>query len=78
MLIELKKYLKEKGDASLIDLCREFDIDDPEVMRHMLADLIAKGEVRLKQSAGEVTCTKCAQCHMLANEIYEWVEEDKP
>jgi hypothetical protein len=72
MLIEMRKYLKEHGDASLIELCQQFHVEDPEVMRNMLADLIAKGEVRLKQSAGEVTCTKCAQCRILANEIYEW------
>lgn len=75
MLLKLKKYIQEKGDASLGELCREFDVDDADVMRKMLEPLIKKGIIRKKQSV-DVPCTKCPQCPSQcgnSSEIYEWV-----
>lgn len=79
MLIELKEYLKEHGDASLAELCKcpEFDVSDPDAMRKMLDKLIKKGVVRKKQDALRY-CTKCPQCPKLSNsEIYEWVKQEE-
>ena len=74
MLLELKKYIQEQGDANLYEMCLNFDVD-AETMRKMLEQLINKGVIRKKQSA-EVVCAKCPQCHLLANEIYEWIEKE--
>ncbi len=75
MLIKLKEYLKEKGDASLTDLCEKFDIQ-ADAMRDMLDKLIAKGVIRKKQEALR-PCTKCPQCPKFSNsEIYEWVGDN--
>lgn len=74
LLEDIKKYIEQKGDASLAELCQKFDID-PEVMRDMLEKLIQKELIRKKQSV-EVHCSSCpscpAQCGNIS-EIYEWV-----
>lgn len=76
MLLEVKKYLQEKGDATLDELCTEFHVEDPEVMRQMLERLVDKGEVRVKQIAVR-HCTKCTHCHELKNnDIYEWIKHE--
>lgn len=70
ILLSIKEYLREHGDASLDELCRQFDVEDYETMRKMLEKLIVKGEVRVRK----IGCTKCVQCHEAGQiEIYEWV-----
>ena len=72
ILADLKNYLREQHVVSLNDLVMHFDMD-PDTIRNMLEVLIRKGQVRKIQET-EVHCRKCAQCHMLASELYEWVE----
>lgn len=72
ILADLKNYLHEQHIVSLNDLVIHFDTDQ-DTLRDMLEILIRKGQVRKIQEA-EVHCRKCAQCHMLAAELYEWVE----
>ncbi len=75
MLLEIKKYVKEKGDASLDELCSKFHVEDYETMRQMLQKLIDKGEVRMQK----IGCTKCVQCHEAGQiEIYEWIVSEQP
>ena len=72
ILAELKNYLHEHHVVSLNDLTIYFD-SDPDTIRDMLTILIRKNQVRKIQDA-EVHCHKCAQCHMLVTELYEWIE----
>lgn len=75
ILSDIKDYMQKNRVASINDLAMYFDAD-PDVVRDMLAVWIRKGKVRQIQSA-DVHCNKCAQCHLLSNEIYEWIGEDE-
>lgn len=72
ILSELKEYLIEHKVVSMHDLTLHFDTD-AETLREMLEIWIRKGKVRKVQEA-ETKCQKCAQCSLIANEFYEWLE----
>ena len=71
-LTALKKYLQENRVVSINDLATQFDTN-PDVLRDMLEILIHKGQVQKIQDA-DVHCGKCAHCHLLSAELYEWIE----
>ena len=76
ILSELKAYLKERGRAPMVDLVNRFRTE-PEVLRGMLAHMIAKGRVRrLNTEAGD--CGGCSKCGAFALEVYEWVGRTDP
>ncbi len=72
MLITLKQYLQEKRLVSMQDLTNHFKLD-PEILRQMLALFIRKGHLQKKIKTNQCG-VKCAKCHPLITEIYEWLE----
>jgi hypothetical protein len=71
ILSDIKRYLQDRGQATLGDLAIHFDTD-PDAMRGMLAQWIQKGRVlktELRASCNR-SCSKC--CSDDAMEIYEW------
>lgn len=70
ILADLKTYLQQHRQASLIDLSRHFDTD-PEVLRTMLALWVRKGQVErfsFSPQCGE----SCQRCAPESTEIYRW------
>ncbi|MCE6951845.1 FeoC-like transcriptional regulator [Cereibacter sphaeroides] len=74
LLLDLRSYLQERGQASLTDLAHRFR-SDPEAMRGMLGHWIGKGKVR-RLACAPMACGKsCSGCHAsAAPEIYEWLD----
>src|SRR3989338_6563331 len=72
ILIDIKKYLREKQTATLQELAWHFK-RDPEMMRQLLSHWIQKGViVRAKTPAG---CgTRCVQCKPEYAEVYQFQE----
>ena len=71
ILTELKRYLSERRQATLVDLAHRFDVE-PEALRGMLGHWIRKGKVRQHRAPG--ACTKgCVKCDPKALEFYEWI-----
>lgn len=75
ILLELRDYLRGRGQASLQDLVQHFS-SDPESMRAMLAQLIRKGQVRssLPARPSHGHCGDCTHCDPTIFEIYYWGE----
>ena len=72
MLIEIKKFLQTKQQASLQELCYSFSIT-PDFARNLLKHYIIKGKIHCfvkKPKCGTV----CNKCDLLMTEIYQWVE----
>ena len=72
ILADLKTYMMENRIASVSELATHFDTDDNTV-REMLAIWVRKGKIRQIQDPN-IQCSKCARCHKLSTEIYEWVD----
>lgn len=71
MLLDVKSYLEERGQASLTDLSIRF-ATSPDAMRGMLGHWIGKGRVQ-RIDCG-LSCGKsCAGCGVVAPEIYAWL-----
>ncbi len=72
MLLEIKRYMQERGHVSLRDLALHFDAD-PDAIRGMLDKWIEKGRVR---KCSSLACSGCASNCSTAQqeEAYEWVE----
>ncbi len=72
ILSEVRDYLKERGQATLLDVALHFDID-PETARGMLDVWVRKG--RIHQERATASCgSSCSQCDTAATEIYVWGE----
>ena len=74
ILSDIKRYLIERGSASLSDVALHFD-SDPEAVRGMLEQWVRKGKVRknlLSASCG----SSCDKCDTVATEVYEWIASD--
>ncbi len=70
MLSELKHYLRERGQVSLADVARHFDVP-PEVARQMLGVWVKKGKVQ--QTQATASCgSSCSQCDPATTELYIW------
>jgi putative ferrous iron transport protein C len=71
ILSDIKRYLKERRHATLMDLAVHFDTD-PEAMRGMLEQWIKKG--RVSKSESHSTCNRgCSGCGCdAALEVYSW------
>ena len=72
ILSDIKRYLQERGQASLEDIALHFG-SSTEATRGMLALLVNKGVLEQCQSA--LACgTSCTQCDASALEIYRWTD----
>jgi len=73
ILSDIRRYLEQRGQASLAEIALHFDAD-PEAVRGMLAVWQRKGRVRQRR-ASAACGSSCSQCDPAATEIYVW--EDK-
>ncbi|KKO20263.1 MAG: sugar metabolism transcriptional regulator [Candidatus Brocadia sp.] len=71
ILSELKRYLSERGMATLNDMAIHFDME-PDAVCGVLEHWIRKGKVR-KHSEPVVKCKTCVKCDPAMIEVYEWV-----
>lgn len=70
ILSDLKRYLKEREEASLSDMALHFNAD-PDVVRAMLQVWIAKG--RVERCLPNPACGgNCNLCEPGVGEIYRW------
>jgi putative ferrous iron transport protein C len=72
ILSELRRYLKERGQATLTDIALHFDAE-PDALRPMLEMWIRKGKVE-RWEAGTGCGSACQRCDPAATEIYRWSE----
>ncbi len=74
ILTDVKKYLQQRGQASLGDIALHCDAD-PDAIRGMLETWIRKG--RVAKSGATASCgTSCQACDPASTEIYSWVESE--
>jgi len=71
ILSDIKRFLGERGQASLAELSQHFG-SDPEAMRGMLEFWIARGRVLRHLPACGSGCTQCAPEVI---EVYTWVDK---
>ena len=76
ILSELRDHLRQRGQASLLELAQHFDAE-PEALRGMLEHWIRKGQVRRHQ-AGGACGGGCTQCDPASLELYQWGVEGTP
>lgn len=76
ILPELRRYLQQRGQASLADIAVHFDIE-PDALRGMLAVWMRKGRVS-RQLATASCGSSCSKCQTAATEIYAWVDKPGP
>jgi hypothetical protein len=70
ILSDVKRYLEQRGQATLADLAMHFDAE-PDVLRAMLEVWIGKG--RVERSTVSADCGgSCTRCAPEAREIYRW------
>mgnify|MGYP000143266632 CR=1 FL=1 len=72
ILTDIRRYLEQRGQASLGDISRHLEAD-PEAVRGMLEHWMRKGRVR-RYPVG-AACGGCGQCEGSGLEVYEWLGE---
>ncbi|VAX14546.1 hypothetical protein MNBD_GAMMA24-2715 [hydrothermal vent metagenome] len=70
ILSDIRRYLEQRGQATLADIALHFDAD-PDAVRGMLAIWIRKGRV-YRRLASAACGSRCQQCDPAATEIYVW------
>ncbi len=70
ILSEIKKYIQQRGQASLEDIALHFDTE-ADAVREMLKIWIHKGKIT--QQISSASCgSSCTQCDSASTEIYVW------
>lgn len=72
ILTDLRRYLRQRGQAGLTDIAYHLDAE-PEAVKGMLDHWIRKGKVRWH--AAGAACSGCSKCDAATMEVYEWVDE---
>ncbi|MFQ5642420.1 MAG: FeoC-like transcriptional regulator [Thiogranum sp.] len=72
ILADIRRYLEQRGQATLADIALHFDAD-PDAVRGMLEVWMRKGMVR-RQAATAACGSSCNQCDPAATEIYVWTQ----
>jgi putative ferrous iron transport protein C len=70
ILSDIRKYLEQRGQASLADIALHFHAD-PDAVRGMLEAWIRKGKVIRRASSASCGST-CQSCNPAGNELYIW------
>lgn len=73
ILSDIKRYLRERRQASLADIALHFDAD-PDAVRGMLEHWIRKGKV-VRHQANASCGSSCSKCDPAGTEIYLWQEQ---
>ncbi|MGB5298635.1 MAG: FeoC-like transcriptional regulator [Thiogranum sp.] len=72
ILSDIRRYLEQRGQATLADIALHFDAD-PNAVRGMLNVWIRKNKVHKKMATASCGGS-CTQCDPAATEIYVWTE----
>ena len=73
ILSDIKRYLSERGQATLADMALHFQTS-PDAVRGMLEVWAGKGKVR--RHLTDPSCgSSCSKCDPASVEIYEWIGE---
>lgn len=73
ILSDIRKYLQQRGQATLADIALHFDAD-PDAVRGMLEIWIRKGKAHKKMATASCG-SSCSQCDTAATEIYVWGQQ---
>jgi len=71
ILSDIKRYLSERGQATLADMALHFQ-SSPDAVRGMLEVWAGKGKVR-RHLANPSCGSSCSNCDPASVEIYEWI-----
>jgi len=71
ILSDIKRYLAERGQATLADIALHCDAE-PDAVRGMLEQWIRKGKVE-KRMAGGSCGSNCSSCDPASVELYFWL-----
>lgn len=71
ILSDIKRYLIQRGHASLGEIALHFDTQ-PDAVRGMLEQWMRKGRVR-RHLATTACGASCSKCGLESTEIYEWI-----
>lgn len=74
ILSDIRKYLEQRGQASLGDIALHFDTE-PDAVRGMLEAWMRKGKV-IKRSSSASCGTACQSCDAASTELYVWVRRN--
>lgn len=74
ILSEIRRYLEQRGQASLADIALHFDAE-PDAVRGMLDAWIRKGKV-IRRASTASCGTACQSCDPASTELYVWVKGD--
>lgn len=74
MLLEIRRFLIQRGICTLSELTDQFH-SDPDAMRGMLSHWVRKGQVIREQSGCSKGCVSCAPEQL---EVYRWQAKDAP
>ena len=72
ILAEIKRYLQQRGQASLQDIALHCDAE-PDAVRGMLEQWIRKGRVE-RRLLSDACSSGCAKCDPTGVEFYVWLE----
>lgn len=72
ILSDIRRYLQQRGQATLADIALHFDAD-PDAVRGILEVWIRKDKVYRKMATASCGGS-CTQCDPAATEIYVWSE----
>ena len=71
ILSKIKRYLTERGQATLADIALHCDAE-PDAVRGMLEQWIRKGKVEKRLASGSCG-SNCSTCDPATMEIYFWL-----
>ena len=72
ILSDIKRYLAERGQATLADIALHCDAE-PNAVRGMLEQWIRKGKVEMQMASGSCG-SSCSSCDPATVEIYIWLD----
>lgn len=74
ILSDIKKYLQQRGQATLADIANHFHAE-PEAVRGMIEYWQRKGKVA--RTMANADCgSSCSKCDVAATEIYHWLDSN--
>lgn len=73
ILSDIRRYLEQRGQATLADIALHFGAD-ADAVRGMLEVWVRKGKVHRKMATASCG-NSCSQCDPAATEIYVWRTE---
>ncbi|BBP46775.1 hypothetical protein THMIRHAS_21480 [Thiosulfatimonas sediminis] len=75
ILLELKRYIRQRERVSLQDICRRFDLST-DAAEGLLAPLIQQGHIQILQNFSATSCHSggCGAACQGQQGYYQWLE----